>query len=350
MNGRWYGPKRVCKALIFALLLVSVLAGCASGRQEGTKLPVKVLILPKFEVGELEGDSYGEAQHLYEGYLSGAEEYEIKGSTDDLRFFYKDGVALAVLGMGKVSAALNTGVILQDERFDFSETYVISTGCAGSAAGYGTMGDVFVITAACDYDLGHHADPRDLADDSRPTWFHSDSFTHLAAVRLDRDLTDKVYNMVKDVPLSTTEKTEKYMKESFPGEDWAGRKPKVLKGTAVSGDNYWKGWYGHENAMLIRETYGCPDPYAVTEMEEIAVARTMEAFGMLDRLIITRASVNVDVFTQGLTPELLWGKTVQEGTSEGDVQESVDIFETAMENNFHVCKVIIDAILNGGIF
>jgi len=42
---------------------------------------------------------------------------------------------------------------LSDERFDFSDAYILSTGCAGSAEGYGIMGDVFVITAAADYDL-----------------------------------------------------------------------------------------------------------------------------------------------------------------------------------------------------
>ena len=47
----------------------------------------------------------------------------------------------------------NTYAILSDERFDFSDAYIISTGCAGSAEGYGVMGDVYVITAAVDYDL-----------------------------------------------------------------------------------------------------------------------------------------------------------------------------------------------------
>ena len=49
----------------------------------------------------------------------------------------KDGVALYVTGMGKVNSALSLQAVLNDDRFDFSNAYIISTGCAGSAIEYG---------------------------------------------------------------------------------------------------------------------------------------------------------------------------------------------------------------------
>jgi len=58
---------------------------------------------------------------------------------------------------------------------------------------------------------------------------------------------------------------------AFDGEEWAVRDPQVLKGTTVTGDNYWKGKYDHENAVLMAKTYECPDPYALTEMEDLSV-------------------------------------------------------------------------------
>ena len=97
------------------------------------KIPVKVLILPKFEVDEMSGDFPGEAQLYYEHYLDGAEEYEAQNAAEGCTLYLKDGVALCVLGMGKVNAALNTMAILTDSRFDFSDAYILSTGCAGSA-------------------------------------------------------------------------------------------------------------------------------------------------------------------------------------------------------------------------
>jgi len=311
------------------------------------KIRVKVLILPKFEMGEMEGDFTCEAKLFHEAYTKGGAEYEVPGSGGG-KLYYRDGAALCLLGMGKISAALNTAAILADSRFDFSEAYILSTGCAGSAAEGSVMGDVFIITAAADYDLGHHVDSRELKNPENATWFHDPLFDKIAVARLDPRLTEKVYALVRDVPLKTTERTRRYMKEAFGGAEWALREPKVLRGTAVTGDNYWKGASGHRNAALIVKTYGCPDPYAVSEMEDIAVARAAEQAGMLDRLIIIRDSVNMDVFMLNATPESLWGTGGSAAElATADNVEAADIFETAMENNFAVGRVVIDRILEG---
>ena len=41
---------------------------------------------------------------------------------------------------------------------------------------------------------------------------------------------------------------------------------------------HWKytAIYDHQNALLITETYGCPDPYALTEMEDVALTVVMD--------------------------------------------------------------------------
>ena len=312
----------------------------------GTPLKVKVLILPKFEVGEMAGDVPGEAQYYFEQYLTDAEVFDIPNGADRAGLYYKDGVALSLTGMGKVGAALSTMAILSDSRFDYSEAYIIATGCAGSSAGTTVMGDVFVITSAVDYDLGHHADGREIADPDGTTWFHDTDYDDSAAVFLDRDLTDKVYELVKDTPVETTERTRNFMRAAFDGADWALRDPQVLKGTSVSGDNYWKGKYGHENALRITDAYQCPDPYAVTEMEDVAIARAVRRMGLLDHLIILRDSVNLDVFNPGVTPEILWGGANMDLSDENSI-ESADIFATAMKNNFEVGRRIIDRILDG---
>lgn len=41
-------------------------------------MPVKVLLLPKFEISEMSGDFPGEAQYYYEHYLTGADEYDVR--------------------------------------------------------------------------------------------------------------------------------------------------------------------------------------------------------------------------------------------------------------------------------
>ena len=90
-----------------------------------------------------------------------------------------------------------------------------------------------------------------------------------------------------------------------------------------------------------------PDPYATADMEDVAVARTAERMGMLDRLIILRGSVNMDVFMLGVTPESLWGNAEATTLASEESIEAADIFETAMRNNFNVSRMIIDQILTG---
>ena len=321
----------------------------AAEQADAEPIPIKVLILPKFEVGDMSGDFPGEAQLYYDEYLAGGDEYELQNGTDTIPVYVKDGVALCVVGEGKVASAINTAALLADDRFDFSEAYILSTGCAGSAEGYGIMGDVFVISAAADCDLGHKADPRELSGSSDTTWFHDSEFDKTAVVKLNENLTDRVYELVKDIHPKTTERTRKCMKDTFPGEKWADRDPEVLRGTAVTGDNFWKGEYDHRNAELITKTYECPDPYAVTEMEDAAVGQAVKSFGLLDRFIIVRGSVNMDVFMQGATPESLWGEHSDDDLISEDSTESADIFETAMKNNFEVGRVIIDAALDGSL-
>lgn len=333
------------KKLLFTVLAFVLIAAGAAAVAEEAALPVKVLLLPKFEIGEMTGDFPGEAQYYYEQYLTGAEEYDVPHGSGKL--YYKDGVVLCVLGMGKINAALGAMAILSDARFDFSEAYIISTGCAGSSAGNTVMGDVFLITSAVDYDLGHHADARELSDPEGTAWFHDADFDDAAVVFLNPELMEKTYALVKDTPVETTFVTRNYMRAAFNGADWAVRDPQVLRGTAVTSDNYWKGQYGHLNALRMAEVYQCPDPYAITEMEEVAVARAVERMGMLDRLIIIRDSVNMDVFMLGATPESLWGNAEATTLASEENVEAADIFMTAMKNNFNVGRIIIDQILAG---
>ena len=306
------------KMFVLTLICASfLLTACGSSPKK-----IKVLILPKFEIGEMTGDMPGEAQLYYEEYLNGAEEYEIEGGHKDNKLYVKGDIAMLITGESKVNSALSLDAALRDERFDYSDAYIISTGCAGSGTETTVMGDVFVITATVDYDLGHQADIRDMQGYERSSAVSDENREEV----------------------ETTENTRTYMAKGFQNADWAARDPMVQKGTAVTSDNYWKGAYDEANVRLVTETYNCPDPYAVTEMEDNALAVALDHMGMLDRFLIIRCSVDMDVFMNGSTPETLWGGQEAENLAE---EESADIFETAMHNNFKVGSQVIDAILEG---
>lgn len=338
--------KHSTAAVLAVLLLILVFPFSALSEEE--KIPVKVLLLPKFETGELSRDFPGEAQYFYETYLDGADSYEIRGGYAGSRLYVRDGVAMYVTGMGKVNASMSLSALLFDSRFDFSQAYIISTGCAGAGIEYGVMGDVFVISACIDYDLGHHVDIRDLTGSDTVTWYHDPAYDSSSYKLLNQELVQKVYDLVKDVKLETTEKTRSYMAHAFDNAAWAIRDPQVLRGTTITGDNYWKGQHGHRNAVQMTKTYGPPDPYALAEMEDVALAVVMDRMDMLDHFLIIRDAVNMDVFMRGMTPALLWGNDhPADSLATESSEEAADIFATAMKNCFVVTKIVIDAILNG---
>ena len=336
---------RILIALVFCAFILS---SCSVPPK---KIPVRVLIIPKFEIGEMAGDSPGEAQLFYERYCADCEEIDLPGLPGISRFYLneKTGAALLLTGSGKTPAGISLTALLSSDLYDFSDTVIVSVGCGGGNMDYTTLGDVVVVTAACDYDLGHHVDSSGLSDkDGAVTWFPDESFDDYGYKLFDADLCEKVYQLTKDCPLQTTDLAKKVLSENYAGQTGASREPIVLKGTALTGDNYWKGPYGHRNAEAIAQHYGVPDPYAVTEMEEIAVAGAAKCFDMLDRVISIRVIVNTDTFTNTETPESLWGERdgYNEKVSEEN-SETLDVFEPAMHNLFDVSSLVIDAVLEG---
>lgn len=342
---------RIRTGLMMILILVMCMQICSACSSSPKKTPLRVLIIPKFEVGEMSGDFPGEAQLFYEKYCPGCEEIDIPHMPQTAHFYLNDknGVGILVTDSGKTAAGLSLMAVLSSELYDYSDTRIVSVGCGGGSAGNCTLGDVILVTAVCDYDLGHHVDAHEKKKSSTHVmWFPDDSFAVYEYKSLNADLCEKTFEMIKDCPLRTTEQAQTVMRENFEAYEEEDILPAVRKGTALTGDNYWKGIYGHATADFISEYYGCPDPYMVTEMEEIAIANTAECFDLLDRLISLRVIVNMDVFLNGETPESTWGeyKSFNEKV-ENDNTETLDIFEPAMHNLFDASSIVIDAALNG---
>ncbi len=325
-----------------------------TGKKPGAAPPerhtVKVLIVPKFEIGNIEGGFPGEAQLFYEHYCAGCRELIIPHMPPSAHFRYnkENAVGLLLTGAGKTAAGLSMMALLSAKDYDFSDTVIISVGCAGGSTGTCVYGDVVLVTAACDLELGHHTGRLELQDPARGlTWFPDDtSFLDYKCKMLNPELYEKAYSLVKDCPLRTTEKSKQVLAENFPGKQWAERAPRVLKGTAVTADSYWKGREDHDNAAAAAEHYRCPDKYAVSDMEEIALMNAAACFGLQDRVVSIRVVVNLDTFLKGESPELLWNKDqdYDKKLSE-DNSETLDIFRPGMENLFDVGRILIDAAL-----
>lgn len=336
---------------IFAFAVCILVLSACSGRPK--KTPLRAIIIPKFEIGEMSGDFPGEAQLFYERYCNGCEEITIPHMPLTGHFYVNEEnhVGLLLTGSGKTAAGLSLMAVLSSELYDYSDAFIVSVGCAGGSETSCAPGDVILVTSVCDYDLGHHVDAYDRKNgNSYGMWFPDDSYADYAFRFLDEDLCDKVYELIRDCPLRTTDETKKVMRENFKARSEEEILPSVKKGTAVTGDNFWKGIYGHLSADYIAKYYGCPDPYSATEMEEIAIANTADCFGLLDRTISMRVIVNMDIFLNGETPESIWGeyKGFNQKVREKNT-ETFDIFEPAMHNLFDTASIAIDAVLRGDL-
>lgn len=268
---------------------------------------MKSIILVPYVASEEGFDRpYGEAKFLYEKFFSNAQEKQIISDGLEGRLYVKDQLGLYIIGEGKTNASMYTTALLNSNEFDFSETKFILFGCCGCARDVGVVGDIYLVTETIDYELGHHADIRDIKDEVDHTWYPNLSLSRFGHVDLNNDFFNSSWELIKDEKASSTQWAKDYMSKSFNNEDWAIRNPKIMKVASVTADSYWKGNHDHQNANYVVDYYKCKHPFGAADMEDIAVAQVFSNYKMLDKFIILRFAVNTDVFMIGQSPETMW--------------------------------------------
>ncbi len=314
-----------------SVLILAVLSFAAAGifaKGSADPVSVKVLEISLFEVGEYEGDFAGEFQHWYEKYFSGTDSYEIKGIPHPL-FVNEEGVAGTVAGMGKAQAASTLTAILSDSRFDFSETYIVISGCSGATPDRATLGDVIIATQLVDYELGHGWTESDTPAGTEGTFLKDDSYTDSGFIPLNSNLVSWAFEQTIGVELTDDPKAADY-RALYPQEA-ARALPSVKTGVSMTGDNYWHGPGSSARADEVCADYDA-DRYMVTQMEDNGFGVVAKRFDMLERLLVIRDVVNFDQPHPGQT-----------------VLESLDTssggFSIGMTNGFLVGSAIVDQIL-----
>lgn len=315
-------------AIIATIATTSIFAEGYSETQE-TKQEIKVLVFGMFEVGENEGDFAGEFQHFYENYFVDSTSYDIDGLIEPL-YVNKDGVAGTIAGMGKAQAASTLTAILSYPKFDFTNTYIVISGCSGIDPNVGTLGDVVIASSLVDYELGNswsESDNPEDADDSR--FIRSTSYDNSGYFVCNEDLVQWALDITKNIELVDSEDAASYRALYNQNESV---KPSIYSGISVTGDSYWHGESSAYHAQKVCEAYDADGVYTVTQMEDNAFGVVAKNFNLADKLIVIRDAVNFDRPHEG--------QSVTES-----LNSSSGAFSIGMTNGFLVSKAIIDALI-----
>jgi purine nucleoside permease len=238
---------RVCAGAILAANLA-----LAARAAEAPPLPVRVVVVTTFEVGNDTGDTPGEFQNWVERFPL-REIIPFPQGNHALRYDADRHVLGIVTGMGKAHAATSIMALGLDPRFDLSKAYWILAGIAGIDPAKGSVGSAAWARYIVDGDLGYEIDAREIPGDwstgiipdGRSKPFQEPAPTRKRddggqVYKLNAALADWAYALTADTQLPDTPNLKK-VRAGYPDYPNAQKPPFVLEGDTLTADRFWVG-------------------------------------------------------------------------------------------------------------
>lgn len=320
---RWVARLRLVAALLG--LVGGVGMGCATAPPSSTPptataasstapIPVKVVVVTLFEIGDDTGDKPGEFQFWVEREgLTGR--HAVPGAWRPVREG-THGVIAICTGMGNIRSAASITALGLDPRYDLTRAYWLVAGIAGIDPADGTLGCGAWATHVVDGDLMHEIDAREIP----PAW--KDGFVPLGTAAPDVPVTaDRreqvhyplnaglarwAFEQTRDTPLLEDDAMRRN-RVRYVGFPNAQRSPFVLMGDNLAGSTFWHGALlnGWANRWVSFWTEGRGN-YVTTAMEE---SGTMQALTWLardgrvdrNRVMVLRTASNFDMPPPGMS-------------------------------------------------
>jgi len=230
--------------LLFVVLLL--FTGCTVSPVE-PPIPVKVVVVTMFEIGELSGDTAGEFQ-LWKEREALDKQFSFHGYKD-LYLNEDTGVLGLVTGIGTARASAAVMALGMDPRFDLSKSYWLIVGIAGFDPADASIGSAAWAEYLVDGDLSHEIDAREIPDDwafgyfarytKKP--FDPDKPEPTGEMyRLNPGLTEWAYQLTREIDLGDDESLVE-VRERYTEHDMARKPPFVLKGDNIASLTFWHG-------------------------------------------------------------------------------------------------------------
>lgn len=297
---------------LFAVLGVSFCFACGHIVAAKSKpIPVKVVVVAMFEIGNDTGDQPGELQYWVErDHLDRV--YPLPAGYHAVRM--NDEGEMAVLtGQGTAHAAATIMALGLDPRFDLTHAYWLIAGIAGGSPERISLGSAAWARWVVDGDLGYEIDAREIPADWTTGYIplrKTRPFEPPAApldgqvYTLNAELADWAYRLTRNTPLPDSDRL-KEVRSHFEGAS-AEQPPAVILGDEVSSSTYWHGKLSDAwAAEWMRYFTGGNGQFATTAMEDTGTLQSLRGLadaGRVDwnRVLVLRTVSNFDQQPRGM--------------------------------------------------
>jgi len=292
--------------------LLCLIAFSAFSFAQPRPIPVKVVVVAMFEVGEDTGDKPGELQYWVErDHLD--QVYPLPAAYHAARMNASGEMAI-LTGQGTAHAASTIMALGLDPRFDFTHTYWLIAGIAGGSPDRISLGSAAWARWVVDGDLGYEIDPREIPSDWTTGYVplrKSKPYEQPAApldgqvYALNASLAEWAFDLTRTVPLADSDHL-KEIRGHFDGEP-AQRPPFVTMGDEISSSTYWHGkildaWA----AQWVPYFTGGKGVFATTAMEDTGTLQSLQFLASakrvdLNRVMVLRTVSNFDRQPNGMS-------------------------------------------------
>lgn len=290
---------RCCLACAF----VAILSAKVTAKPK--PIPVKVVVVAMFEVGNDTGDTPGELQYWVErDHLDRT--YPLPAGYHALRM-NGEGEMAVLTGQGTAHAAATIMALGLDPRFDLSHAYWLIAGIAGGSPDRISLGSAAWARWVVDGDLAYEIDAREMPADW-PTGYiplrKTKPYEPPAApldgqsYELNPAIANWAFNLTRNTPLPDSDKL-KEVRGHFDGAA-ANNPPTVLMGDEVSSSTYWHGKLSDAwAAEWMRYFTDGKGHFATTAMEDTGTLQSLRYLanaGRVDwnRILVVRTVSNFD--------------------------------------------------------
>lgn len=234
-------------AVAFATLCAAAFLGAAPVLAAARPIPIKVVVVTTFEIGEDVGDVAGEFQPWVEGWPL-TREIKVPGVRHVAR--YSDDGVLAIVSDMRGRTRESIAALILSSQFDLTKAYWIVSGIAGVDPGAASVGSAAWARYVVDADPIYEVDDREIPADwpyglysndaDRPNAKGKAEGSSAMVWTLDRGLVDWAYDLTKDVALPDNADLAK-LRAGYVKEPNAARPPFVLQGDALGAVRFWHG-------------------------------------------------------------------------------------------------------------